>query len=194
MNSALGNHSFAAGRRAKANHNGAFVWGDRLPFDKTSSAPNEFNVYCSGGARFFSNSAATTGVLLAAGGGSWSAVSDRASKENVEAVDGRAVLERLVSMPLSTWNYKAQDDSIRHMGPMAQDFNAALGLGVSDKLIDTIDPDGVALLAIQGPNERLAEKDAEIAELRADHGTEIGALHDELSALKEQVAAMVASR
>ncbi len=74
-------------------------------------------------------------------------------------------------MPISTWNYKAQDDSIRHMGPMAQDFNAAFGLGVSDKLIDTIDPDGVALAAIQGLNEtmveRLAEKDAEIAELRS---------------------------
>ncbi len=56
------------------------------------------------------------------------------------------------------------------MGPMAQDFHAAFGLGVSDKLIDTIDPDGVALAAIQGLNtelqERLAEKDAEIDELR----------------------------
>ncbi len=51
-------------------------------------------------------------------------------------------------MPLSTWNYKAQDDSIRHMDPMAQDFHAAFGLDVSDKLIDTIDPDAVALAAI----------------------------------------------
>ncbi len=58
------------------------------------------------------------------------------------------------------------------MGPMAQDFHAAFGLGVSDKLIDTIDPDGVALAAIQGLNtelqERLAEKDAEIAENKAE--------------------------
>ncbi len=69
-------------------------------------------------------------------------------------------------MPLSTWNYKAQDDSIRHMGPMAQDFRAAFGLGVSDKLIDTIDPDGVALAAIQGLHSLVQEKDAEIAELR----------------------------
>ena len=59
------------------------------------------------------------------------------------------------------------------MGPMAQDFRTAFGLGVSDKLIDTIDPDGVALAAIQGLNalvqdndQRLAEKDAQIAELR----------------------------
>ncbi len=140
-------------------------------FDKPSSAPDEFNVYCSGGARFFSNSAATTGVLLAPGGGSWSSVSDRDSKENLSAVDPQAVLEAVVAMPIATWNYKAQDDSIRHMGPMAQDFHAAFGLGVSDKLIDTIDPDGVALAAIQGLHaeleERLAEKDAEIAELRS---------------------------
>ena len=49
---------------------------------------------------------------------------------------------------------------------------------MSDKLIDTIDPDGVALAAIQGlhalvqKNEQknemlLAERDAEIDELRA---------------------------
>jgi hypothetical protein len=89
-------------------------------------------------------------------------------------VDAQAVLAQVVAMPISTWNYKAQDDSIRHMGPMAQDFRAAFGLGVSDKLIDTIDPDGVALAAIQGLHARdedmanaLAEKDAEIAELRA---------------------------
>ena len=69
---------------------------------------------------------------------------------------------------------EAQDESIRHMGPMAQDFHDAFGLGVSDKLIDTIDPDGVALAAIQGlraivrdNEERLAEKDGEINELRA---------------------------
>ena len=175
-NTAQGNYSFAAGRAARANHIGAFVWGDsqiEIATTKSSSALDQFNVYCSGGARFFTMKDASTGVLLAAGAGSWSAVSDRDSKENVEPVDERAVLERLVSMPLSTRNYKAQDDSVRHMGPMAQDFRAAFGLGVSDKLIDTIDPDGVALAAIQGlhalvqKNEMLlAERDAEIDELR----------------------------
>ena len=163
----MGNYSFAAGRFATANHSGAFVWADtQLGVNKTSSLADEFNVYCTGGARFFTNSGATTGVLLAPGGGSWSAVSDRDSKENVEPVDGRAVLERLVALPLATWNYKAQDDSIRHMGPMAQDFHAAFGLGVSNKLIDTIDPDGVALAAIQGLHVLVQERDAEIAELR----------------------------
>ncbi len=170
-NVAGGDYSLSAGRRAKANHAGAFVWGDGQNVDKPSSAADEFNVYASGGVRMFSNSGATAGVLLAPGGGSWSSVSDRASKENVEPVDAEDVLERVCGLPITTWNYEAQDDSIRHMGPMAQDFHAAFGLGVNDKTIDTIDPDGVALAAIQGLNERvnqlLAARDAEIAELRA---------------------------
>jgi len=168
----------AAGRRAKAIHNGSFVWGDSVDVDKSSSAVNQFNVYASGGTRIFSNSAASAGVLLAPGGGSWTSVSDRNAKENIEVVDAREILERVASIPISTWNYKAQDDSIRHMGPMAQDFYAVFGLGLGETGIDTIDPDGVALAAIQGLRaekgeemavlaERLAEKDAQIAALQA---------------------------
>jgi len=165
-NSAEAAYSFAAGRRAKAEHTGAFVWGDSIDGDKTSSVADEFNVYASGGARFFSNTAATTGVLLAPGGGSWTAVSDRAAKENVEPVDARAVLEKVARLPLSTWNYKEQADSIRHMGPMAQDFYAAFRLGLGETTIDTIDPDGVALAAIQGLHAQMTELRAENEELR----------------------------
>ena len=104
-------------------------------------------------------------------------------------------------MPLSTWNYKAQDDSIRHMGPMAQDFHAAFGLGVSDKLIDTVDTDGVALAAIQGLHDlaqereveldrRLAEKDAEIAELRSRQAV----MENQLVALTNRLDDQAASR
>jgi len=53
LNDALGSTSFAAGLRAKANHNGSFVWGDSANVDKTSSADDQFNVYAEGGARFF---------------------------------------------------------------------------------------------------------------------------------------------
>jgi len=169
-NRAPGDHSFAAGRSAMANHDGAFVWGDSFfdgtPSLKSSSAPDECNVYCSGGARFFSNSAATTGVFLAPGASAWTQGSDRNAKENVEPVDPRDVLERVCALPLATWNYSSQSDSIRHMGPMAQDFYASFGLGLGDKTIDTVDPDGVALAAIQGLNVLLQQKDAELTELR----------------------------
>ena len=161
---AAAGYSMAAGRRAKANHIGSFVWGDSVNADKASSTNDEFNVYASGGARFFSNSSATTGVILAPGGGSWTAVSDQNAKENFASVDGRDVLERLMEIPISTWNYKSQDDGIRHMGPMAQDFWAAFELGLGDKSIATIDPDGVALAAIQGMYALFVERIAELEE------------------------------
>ncbi len=72
------------------------------------------------------------------------------------------------------------------MGPMAQDFHAAFGLGVSDKLIDTIDPDGVALAAIQGLHALVREKDAEIAENK----TEIDELRSRQAATESQLAAL----
>jgi hypothetical protein len=201
FNGTVGDYSFAAGRRAVAIHDGSFVWGDSQDtVVKTSSADNEFNVYASGGVRILTNSAATTGVLLAPGGGSWSSVSDREAKENLELVDARQVLDRVCALPISTWNYKAQDDSVRHMGPMAQDFHAAFGLGVSDELIDTIDPDGVALAAIQGLRLLVAEKEVEIEALKArneeleDRVTRLESIGAEVASLKAHVQALLETR
>jgi hypothetical protein len=50
---------------------------------------------------------------------------------------------------------------------MSQDFYAAFGLGGDDRYIDTIDPDGVALAAIQGLYELVKEKDSQIAAMEA---------------------------
>nr|VFK28744.1 MAG: Chaperone of endosialidase [Candidatus Kentron sp. LPFa]VFK36675.1 MAG: Chaperone of endosialidase [Candidatus Kentron sp. LPFa] len=48
--------------------------------------------------------------------------------KNVEALDPKGVLEKLAAIPVQTWNYKWDDASVRHMGPMAQDFYGAFGL------------------------------------------------------------------
>jgi len=163
-NLAAGNYAFAAGNKAHADHHGAFVWGDSTPADVASSADDQFTARSVGGVRFFTNTALTAGVQVAAGGGSWSSISDRNVKENVEPVDSRAVLDRLAAMPVATWNYKSQERSIRHIGPMAQDFHAAFGVGETDTHITAVDADGVALAAIQGLHEIVREKDARIAE------------------------------
>jgi hypothetical protein len=56
------------------------------------------------------------------------------------------------------------------MGPMAQDCYAAFGLGGGDTTITSIDPDGVALAAIQGLNLKMEERskklEAENAQLK----------------------------
>ena len=48
-NVAAGDHSLAAGRRAKANHQGAFVWADSTDADFASTASDQFLVRATGG-------------------------------------------------------------------------------------------------------------------------------------------------
>ncbi|HEX8338177.1 MAG TPA: tail fiber domain-containing protein [Pyrinomonadaceae bacterium] len=113
-----------------------------------------------------SNAGGSAGVTLPAGGGSWNNLSDRNMKANFAAVDTRAVLRGVLSLPISTWNYKSQDATVRHIGPMAQDFFSTFRVGEGDKTISTIDPDGVALAAIQGLHSELKDRDARIEGLQ----------------------------
>jgi hypothetical protein len=100
-------------------------------------------------------------------------LSDRNAKENFQPVDSRGVLEKIVGLPITRWNYK-EDKRTLHVGPMAQDFHAAFGLGTDEKHISMVDEAGVALAAIQGLNQKLEEslrqRDARIAELEKTVG------------------------
>lgn len=165
LNEATGIYSFAAGRRAKANHDGAFVWGDRTNADITSSAADEFKIRASGGTYLYSNSSLTAGVILSPGASSWTSVSDSTLKRNIRRVNGGEILEKLSKLPISQWSYKAQDESIEHIGPMAQDFYSLFGLGEDDKHISTIDPDGIALAAIQALLDKIERLETRIYEL-----------------------------
>jgi hypothetical protein len=98
-------------------------------------------------------------------GSSWINASDRNLKQDFAVVDAQAVLEKVAAMPVQTWSYKLQPGQ-KHLGPVAQDFHAAFGLGMDDVSISTVDEGGVALAAIQGLNQKLNEKDAEIQELK----------------------------
>jgi len=190
LNTAQGNYSFSAGRRAKANHLGSFVWADTSDFDFASTANNEFSARTTGGARFVSGidgaGAPTAGVTLAAGGNAWAAISDRSVKANFTAVDGQDVLERLASVPVETWNLKSQDESIRHIGPMAQDFYAAFGVGEDDKHITTVDADGVALAAIQGLYQLSQQQTDRIQALEEENAS----LTQRLDTLEARVSAL----
>jgi hypothetical protein len=55
-NTAQGMYSFAAGYRAKANHQGAFVWADSTDADFASTANNQFAVRATGGVSFTTGS------------------------------------------------------------------------------------------------------------------------------------------
>ena len=131
----------------------------------------------------------STGAYLSTGG-TWTNASDRKAKENIEPVDPEAILEGVARLPISTWNYKTQDDSIRHIGPMAQDFYAAFGVGEDERHISTIDADGVALAAIQGLYRLSQEQAARIEALEAENETQqrqIEALQEETAELQEEI-------
>ncbi len=98
---------------------------------------------------------------------SFNPTSDRNAKDDFQAVEPREILEKVLALPITTWSFKAQDSSIRHIGPMAQDFHAAFGVGESDTVIATIDADGVALAAIQGLAAEVGGLKEENADLRA---------------------------
>jgi len=149
-NSAAGIYSFAAGAHASAGQNGTFVWSDGSNGDATlaSTRAYEFLARASGGVTFWTNAASTVGATLAPGSGTWASASDRNLKTDVGRIDDAAVLDKVATLPIERWSYKSER-GVRHVGPMAQDFYAAFGVGEDDKHITSIDEDGVALAAIK---------------------------------------------
>jgi hypothetical protein len=73
-----------------------------------------------------------------------------------------AILDQLSRLPISTWRYRWDPDDVRHLGPMAQDFAAAFGLGEDERVIDSTDGQGVALAAIKAVYERVMALEARV--------------------------------
>jgi len=82
--------------------------------------------------------------------------SDRTTKADIEPVDSRAVLAKMAELRISTW--RKIGDTSTHLGPMAQDFSAAFGLGEDDKHIAPGDLAGVSLAAVQGLHAQMEEQ------------------------------------
>lgn len=108
-------------------------------------------------------------------GGTWTNSSDVNRKKAFAGVSGESVLTKLRSIPITTWSYNSDPDGVRHLGPTAQDFHKAFGLGGADDThIATVDADGVALVAAKALDSRTVELQSkvesqarEIAELKA---------------------------
>jgi hypothetical protein len=100
--------------------------------------------------------------------GSLSQNSDQNRKQGITPVDPADVLARVVELPISRWSYR-DDPETPHVGPMAQDFHAAFGVGPDDRHIGTVDADGVSLAAIQGLHRLLTKKEERLQRLEAEN-------------------------
>jgi len=189
QNSARGQFSFALGKNARARHQGSFVISDASAFFSSdsaySTANNQLTMRFAGGARVFTNQGLTSGVEISAGGGSWNTVSDRRKKENFEALDTEEILHKLAQLPLTSWNYKSQPATTRHIGPMAQDFYAAFGLDgiANDTTINTGDIDGVNMAAIQALEKRTRALQQENDQLKA----KLEAMDEKMASIEKMV-------
>ena len=141
-----------------------------------------------------------TGAYLS-DAGVWVNASDREVKDGFIAVDAQAVLAQVVQMPVTRWHYLQEGPSVTHLGPTAQDFRAAFGLGTDDKGIGTVDADGVALAAIQGLDAKLGaalrERDATIAAQAARQATlerQVSELSNELADARMLRAELIAMK
>jgi hypothetical protein len=207
-NTALGAYGFAAGRRAKANHKGSFVWGDSAEVDKASAAADEFNVYAEGGMRVFAAGTAAPSVRVDAsgnvgigtaspgfllevngsagkpGGGAWSVASDRRLKRDIAPLEG--ALATLLALRGVSFEYRdpaaIHELPGRRIGFVAQEVEAVLPDWVDEA------PDGTKRLTTRGFEalavEALRALAAENRALRERNA----ALDRRLTALEERLA------
>jgi hypothetical protein len=193
-NTASGAASVALGYHAHTNaRQGSFVFSDRSSVDTLRAGVNHSaNWRVSGGFRIFTASNLSTGVTIQSGAsvsnwgqsnaviststgaylstsGVWTNTSDANRKHHFEDISGDEVLEKLGRLPIQSWSYRAESEKVRHLGPTAQDFHAAFGLGDSTVGIGTVDADGVALAAAKALSQKASEQQAEIEALRRNN-------------------------
>jgi hypothetical protein len=120
-------------------------------------------------------------------GGTVNGSSDKNIKENFTAVNHFDILDKVSQIEITEWNYISDADATRHIGPMAQDFYSAFGVGTDEKHISMADINGVALASIKALNEKLEEKNSKIEDLEAQNK----ALQQQLSRIEAMLQRLV---
>lgn len=102
--------------------------------------------------------------------GYYTRVSSRTMKENIMQTDYQQILNKLETLEVSKWNFTSGSDSVKHIGPFAEDFYATFGLnGTNETKISDGDLSGIALAGIKGLIERVKKLNREVSDLKADN-------------------------
>jgi hypothetical protein len=80
--------------------------------------------------------------------GGWTMVSDRDLKTKFSDIDFHHIYQKLLNLSVSKWEYGFKP-GVKHMGPMAQEFNRVFNIGEDARFITSTDADGVAFAAIK---------------------------------------------
>lgn len=115
-------------------------------------------------------------------GGAWVDASDKKLKEHFEQLDKKDILDKINSLEITRWNYKVEDASTRHIGPMADEFYQLFSVG-DDSTIAAMDKAGVALVGIQA----LSEQVEATATTQVSQQEQITMLMQKIAALESQL-------
>jgi hypothetical protein len=159
---------------------GRGVYGSSLSgrgvYGQSFSGLGVYGQSSTGNSGYFLGGAGGGGVCYFNGGAGWICTSDRNAKENFRAVNTEWILESLVRMPVTTWNMRGDQKRTPHIGPVAQDFRAAFGVGEGSTTINTADAQGVAFAAIKGLNAKLEAENADLRDELRDIQERLGRL------------------
>lgn len=166
-NIAKGGFSFAAGWRAQANHNGAFVWADSTDADFTSTDANQFLIRASGGVGIGANT--TPNILTIVQNSAtdpiadaWTTYSSRRWKTNIRPIEG--AMEKIRRLRGVTYDWKA--DGKHDIGLIAEEVGEVVPevVAYEDNGIDARSVDYARLVALL--IEAVKEQQKEIEELK----------------------------
>ncbi len=91
--------------------------------------------------------------------------SSRESKTDFASINAKKLMGAISNLEFWHWRYKDAATGDIHLGPVAEDFFAAFGLGTNNKVIAPADMAGVALAAVQALQTEVAERDQKIEAL-----------------------------
>lgn len=178
---AAGDYSMALGFRSRtlSNHDGSFIYADHSTTGTLeTTAANQFMVRAAGGTIFYTSANLSTGVALAPGAGAWSTLSDSTLKENITPINALSFINKIEELDIYSWSYKSQNNTIKHIGPMAQDFYKTFKLGTNKTTINSGDFDGINLLLLKGLNEKV--------QILNNQSSQISTLENEIKQLKDK--------
>jgi hypothetical protein len=155
--------------------NGPNAWtfdnaGISFQISKVGTGTAEFELFENGDG-FFGGDVYANEFLLS---------SSKELKTDFAPIDGMTILKQLAQLEISSWRYKVDDESKRHVGPVAEDFRSVFALG-DGHTISNVDVSGIAFAAIKALYESNKRYSSEIDELKSQKS----ALERRLNALEE---------
>ena len=110
------------------------------------------------------------------------------TKENLLQIDPSIILSKVGNLMISKWNYIKDGASIKHIGPISEDFHEAFGLnGVNNDRISYTDLAGVALVSIQA-----LKKEVEMSKIHEkEKDNEIHIMQEKITMLEQAIKKLI---